>query len=74
MTLTLKTQKKGRVGFQLQRAGGFLQAGIKEALALSVLAAEFLLFSLTKVLGIGVRALARNPATFPKGGRALLLL
>ena len=68
MTLTLETQKKGRVGCRLQRGAGRLQAGIEEALALSVLAAGFLLFRLTKVLGISVRGLAWNPATFTEGG------
>lgn len=68
MTLTLETQKKGRVGCRLQRGAGLLQAGIEEALALSVLAAEFLLFRLTKVLGISVCGLAWHPATFTEGG------
>lgn len=42
--------------------------GIEEAWALSLLAAEFLLSTLTEVQGIGVHGLAWNPATFIEGG------
>lgn len=69
MTLTLKTQKKGRAGYGLQRGAGLLQAGTEEALALLVLAAESLFLSLIKVLGIVVCGPAWNPATLIEGRR-----
>ena len=67
MTLTLKTQKKGRAGYRLQRGAGLLQAGTE---ALLVLAAESLLLSLIKVLGIRVCVPAWNPATLTEAGDA----
>ena len=69
MTLTLKTQKKGRAGYGLQSGAGLLQVGMEEALALLVLAAESLLLSLIKVLGIVVCGPAWNPATLIEGRR-----
>lgn len=60
----LENPEKGNSWLPASKGAGPLQAGIEGAFAWSVLAAEFLLFSLTKVLGISVHGLARNPANF----------
>lgn len=65
----LENPEKGKSWLPASKGAGLLQAGIEEALALSVLAAEFLLFSLTEVLGIHV---VGCPAILPlvlKAGR-----
>lgn len=64
----LGNAEKGKSWLQASKGAGLLQTDIEEALALSVLAAEFLLFRLTEVLGISVCGLAWNPATSPEGG------
>lgn len=62
----LENPGKGKSWLRTSKAAGLLQAGI-EALAVSALAAEHLLFSLTGVLGISVGGLPWNPATSIEG-------